>query len=69
MTRRLCADRIRERAAEHGAASIPAMAKLFGCSRQHMDKLLKGEHLPSLELAHQIADVLGMPVEDLTEPV
>lgn len=69
LTLRLRGDRIRKRAADRGATSVPAIAKLFGCSRQHVYKLLDGTYLPSVELAQQMADALEMPIEDLWERV
>jgi DNA-binding XRE family transcriptional regulator len=48
---------------------MPQIADLFGCSRQHVYKLLDGTALPSVELAQKMADVLEMPVEDLWERI
>ncbi len=46
---------------------MAAMADLFGCSRQHVYKLMGGTHFPAWPLAQQIADALEIPVDELWE--
>lgn len=68
-TLRLRWPRIRTLARAKGAVSVAELARLFGLSRQHTYLLIKNVHFPAAETAQRMADVLGIPVDDLWERV
>lgn len=41
------------------------LAKRTGVTRPHLNRVLNGVNLPSLELAAKIAEAIGVPLSDL----
>ncbi len=58
-------NRIRELRAERGDLTQAELARRLGVTRQTVIAIEQGKYSPSLEVAFQIAAVLGARVEDV----
>jgi putative transcriptional regulator len=58
-------NRLRDLRAEHGEMSQQALAERIGVTRQTVIAIELGKYSPSLEMAFQIAEVFGAPLESV----
>jgi transcriptional regulator with XRE-family HTH domain len=66
-TLRLRADVFDALAAERGARTLRQQAALTGVSRSTLSRIRRGEGLPSLDVAMQLAEKFGVPISVLFE--
>ncbi len=52
---------------KNGEMTQKQLAKLVGVSRQTMNAFENSKHAPTIDVAIRIADVFGVPVDDLFE--
>lgn len=50
---------------EHGEMTQQALAEKIGVTRQTVNAIEQGKYSPSLEAAFRIAEVFGMPLENV----
>ncbi|AEI10739.1 MULTISPECIES: helix-turn-helix transcriptional regulator [Cellulomonas] len=62
-------NRIRDLRIEHGELTQAELARRIGVTRQTVIAIEHGRYSPSLELAFQIAHVLGRPLDDVFQYV
>jgi putative transcriptional regulator len=62
-------NRIRQLRFEHDEMTQQELANRVGCTRQTIIVLEKERYVPSLSLAFDIAQVFGLPIEDIFEYV
>ncbi|MFT5481648.1 MAG: putative transcriptional regulator [Halieaceae bacterium] len=58
-------NRIRTLRFEHGEMTQQALAERIGVTRQTVNAIEGEKYSPSLEVAFQIADVFGRPLEEV----
>ena len=63
-TRRI-KNRIRRLRFDNDEMTQEELAKRAGCTRQTIIALEQGKYVPSIELAFRIADVFGVPLEEV----
>lgn len=57
-------NRLRVALAQKGLTQEHA-SRLMGVSYQHLNRLVKAKHMPSLEMAVRASDVTGWPIQEL----
>ena len=67
MPREEIRNQIRRLRFEHGEMTQQQLADRVRCTRQTVIALEKGKYLPTLALAFRIAQVFGVPVEEVFE--
>jgi len=58
-------NRIRRLRFDYGEMTQEELANRVGCTRQTIIAVEAGKYVPSLSLAFQIANVFGVPVEEV----
>ena len=58
-------NRIRRLRFNHNEMTQEELANLAGCTRQTIIALEQGKYVPSLDLAFRIAQVFGVPLEEV----
>lgn len=58
-------NRIRTLRFEHGEMTQADLGKRIGATRQTVIAIEQGKYSPTLEMAFQIADVFGVPLDDV----
>ena len=58
-------NRIRALRFEHGEMTQAELGRRIGATRQTVIAIEQGKYSPTLEMAFQIADVFGVPLDDV----
>lgn len=63
----IISNRIRQLRFEHGEMTQQELGKRIGVTRQTLNAIELGKYSPSLEAAFRIAEVFGLPLEQVFE--